>query len=84
MMATLRQCPPDKIGNHKVKLVCDYLTGENAEISGSDVLEYRLEGGSRVLVRPSGTEPKIKIYALCKDIDPNALGESLLKVITKE
>jgi len=84
MMVTLRQCPPEKIGGFKVQLVCDYLTGENAHIKGSDVLEYRLEGGSRVLVRPSGTEPKIKIYALCKDTDPEKLGAELLKLISKE
>jgi len=55
-------------------MVTDYLDGtcrdlktgavKNAEISGSDVLGFHFEGGSKLLVRPSGTEPKIKFYML--------------------
>jgi len=55
----------------------DYLTGKNAHISGSNVLEYRLEGGSRLLIRPSGTEPKIKIYALTINLPSEALAREL-------
>ena len=34
------------------------------ELKGSNVLEFNLENGSKILVRPSGTEPKVKVYLL--------------------
>ncbi len=57
------------------KSVTDYLPGEKkladgtiekTELSGSDALCYEFEGGSKLLVRPSGTEPKIKFYVLAR------------------
>lgn len=68
----LRQSRPDEICGRAVTEVSDYenslrtvlSTGETSEIDlpKSDVLSYTLEDGCRVIVRPSGTEPKIKIY----------------------
>ena len=40
------------------------------ELVGSNVLKYRLADGTDVVVRPSGTEPKVKVYILAKGIDP--------------
>jgi phosphoglucomutase len=57
-METLRQVPPKKIAGKTVLRVVDYL----AESFLSDVLEWNLDGGSRIVIRPSGTEPKIKAY----------------------
>lgn len=40
------------------------------ELSGSNVLRFELEDGTSVIVRPSGTEPKIKVYVLTRGADP--------------
>ncbi|MBQ2737151.1 MAG: phospho-sugar mutase, partial [Clostridia bacterium] len=59
--------------------VTDLVTGEvsSTGFDPSDVLYYVLECGDKVIVRPSGTEPKIKIYVLCHDTDERALDEKL-------
>jgi len=72
IMETLRQNPPKQVDTLKVELIKDYgssvatdtLSGKTSEISlpKSNVLAFHLEGGSSLIVRPSGTEPKIKIY----------------------
>lgn len=79
MMTTLRNNPPKMIAGQDVVSVADYKeskktdmkSGETEEIKlpKSNVLSYKLPGGSGVIVRPSGTEPKIKIYitAVAKD-----------------
>jgi phosphomannomutase len=63
-MAGLRDQPPSRIGGLTVERARD-LSGSDAEAAGlprSDVLTYWLDGGSRLVVRPSGTEPKLKCY----------------------
>lgn len=72
MMAGYRSNPPKKINNSQVVRMNDYstlvstncLTGETEKIDlvKSDVLQFFLEDGSKISVRPSGTEPKIKFY----------------------
>ncbi len=72
MMKTLCEVPPTEIAGSKVATISNYITsekticktGEKTEIKlpKSDVLEYVLESGSSVIIRPSGTEPKIKVY----------------------
>lgn len=72
MMKDMRQNPPKYIQGSPVVKVYDYLSGEVKDIvSGtnetlefptSDVLQYTTEDGSKISVRPSGTEPKIKFY----------------------
>lgn len=57
-MQTLRQYPPQEVAGIGVVKVQDYLLS-----SGMDVLTFFLEEGSKLTIRPSGTEPKIKIYA---------------------
>jgi phosphomannomutase len=84
-MAAMRKNPPKKIGGEHVVAVRDYLAshrtslGDGAvtpiDLPKSDVLAFELEGGTRVTVRPSGTEPKIKYYF--DVIEPLAAGESL-------
>ncbi len=74
LMADLRQTPPTEIGGMKVKEQKDYKDGSvhcvecgkdsKMELSGSNVLRYELEDGTSVIVRPSGTEPKVKVYIL--------------------
>lgn len=66
-MEDLRKNPPAAISGHKVAVILDYLWSESNPngISGlpsSDVVQLRIDDGSLITVRPSGTEPKLKIY----------------------
>lgn len=98
IMHRLRNHPPLKIAKKNTVLIEDYLTGtathflENftskLDLPTSDVLIYYLEDGSKICVRPSGTEPKIKFYlSLQANIRhrneiPSAEKEILQKVAT--
>ena len=72
MMASLREAAPDAIGGAKVVTVRDYRSGVEKSLANgteceimlprSNVLEFVLENGGSVIVRPSGTEPKVKYY----------------------
>jgi phosphoglucomutase len=72
MMDNYRNHPPEKIHGIKVVEIRDYKlmeiknlvknTSEKINLSSSDVLQFFLEDGSKITVRPSGTEPKIKFY----------------------
>ncbi len=76
LMANLRRTPPAEIGGMEVAQrkdyqdgsVVDVKTGEKSamELSGSNVLRYELTDGTSVIVRPSGTEPKVKVYVLTR------------------
>ena len=93
MMTALRNNPPKTIAGEEVITVSDYFThtctdtktGNVSEITlpKSNVLSYKLPGGSGVIVRPSGTEPKIKIYitAVAKN---RALAEEKTKAISAD
>jgi phosphomannomutase len=61
LMSSLRQSPPHDIGGIAVKRVEDLAHGLDG-LPPSDVIRFWLEDGSRVMVRPSGTEPKLKVY----------------------
>ena len=76
LMAGLRATPPKEIGGEAVKTWKDYKDGSVVdaatggksamELSGSNVLRYELADGTSVIVRPSGTEPKVKVYILAQ------------------
>ena len=70
IMADLRANAPAAIGDYKVVKVVDYKKTEETGLPAANVLVYTLEGGATVIVRPSGTEPKIKAYytTLGKDL----------------
>lgn len=61
LMKSLRTAPPAEIAGWKVNGMTDYL-GSDTGLIPSDVLEFRLEDAGKVIVRPSGTEPKLKLY----------------------
>ena len=61
LMAGLRKDPPKEIAGYAVETALDY-DAEGTGLPKADVLEYRLAGGHKFMVRPSGTEPKIKVY----------------------
>ena len=80
IMDDLRALPPKKIGENSVIAISDYETSEKTELKTgkktvitlpkSNVLYYDLdENGSNLIVRPSGTEPKIKVYITSIDAD---------------
>ena len=74
LMAGLREKPPVEIGGVAVKEQKDYQDGSvvcvadgaktTMELSGSNVLRYEMADGTSLIVRPSGTEPKVKVYIL--------------------
>ena len=76
LMASLRSEPPKEIGGTEVVRQRDYLDGSiyvagvgkvgKTPFEGSNVLYFELADGSSFIVRPSGTEPKIKVYVLCR------------------
>lgn len=76
IMEKLRENPPAQIAARKVTGIADYARSTDADLvrgtesvihlPKSNVLCYRLEGGAQVIVRPSGTEPKVKIYYTAK------------------
>lgn len=70
IMQGLRENPLTEIGGCKVVKVVDYKKPEETGLPAANVLIYTLEGGATVIVRPSGTEPKIKTYftTLGKDL----------------
>ena len=61
IMKQLRQTPPTAIGGMAVESLVDYNTAGTG-LPKANVLEFRLAGGAKLMVRPSGTEPKIKFY----------------------
>jgi phosphomannomutase len=61
MMAALRESLPAEVAGRKVLRALDYASG-TLPLPKSDVLTFELEGGSRIIARPSGTEPKAKFY----------------------
>ena len=84
IMDGLRQNPPAKLGDYAVVKVTDYKKPEETGLPAANVLVYKLEGGAEVIVRPSGTEPKIKTYftTLGKDLaEAQAQKEALAAAI---
>ncbi len=62
IMKDLRENTPSDFGGNKIVKVTDYLDTASTGLPKSNVLRYDLEDGSVLIVRPSGTEPKIKTY----------------------
>ncbi|SHH49506.1 phospho-sugar mutase [Clostridium grantii] len=81
MMETYREEYPTLIGAKKLAEAIDYSKGYK-DIPSSNVLKYYLEDGSWYAVRPSGTEPKIKIYIYTK-ADSDAAADKNIEVMEK-
>ena len=65
LMDGLRVTPPTDFAGCKVEGVIDYASGVNG-LPPANVVEFGLEGGNKVIIRPSGTEPKVKAYLFAK------------------
>ena len=89
LMRSLRAQPPAEIGGVRVAQYKDYADGTVRDaasgavtkmtLSGSNVLRFELTDGTSILVRPSGTEPKIKVYILTKGADAGERDANLAK-----
>lgn len=62
LLKELRENVPETIGGKKVTGYTDYLTQSEYDIPKANVIQFDLEGDAQIIVRPSGTEPQIKIY----------------------
>lgn len=65
LMHTLRTAPPKEIGGLALEQMNDYSFGLNG-LPKANVLEFCLHGGAKAIVRPSGTEPKLKLYLFAR------------------
>lgn len=84
IMKNLRLSHRYHIGENKVTCIIDYLKSSvydivldkvtNITLPSSNIIEYKIEGGSNIIIRPSGTEPKVKAYIMCtgKSIEESA------------
>jgi len=89
LMKGLRENPPADIAGVRVSQFKDYADGSvldcatgaktSMELSGSNVLRFELADGTSIIVRPSGTEPKIKVYILTKGADAQAREANIAK-----
>ena len=61
LMDRLRSEPPQTMGGFTVEKMLDY-TKEGTGVPKANVLEFRLSDNAKIIIRPSGTEPKIKLY----------------------
>ncbi len=103
MMAGFRNNPPKYLGGSQVQIVKDYetlkeinlISGEVTDIrqkTTSNVLQFFTEAGTKISVRPSGTEPKIKFYCEVKGKldsyheydDTDRIADEKIDVILKE
>ena len=82
IMKALRAEAPSEIAGAKVEAVVDYATCVNG-LPKADVIEFDLEGGNKAIVRPSGTEPKIKLYIFAKGEDA-AAADALIAAIEED
>ena len=82
IMESLRAEAPVQIAGAKVEAVVDYATCVNG-LPNADVIEFDLEGGNKAIVRPSGTEPKIKLYIFAKGEDA-AAADALIDAIEED
>ena len=79
IMRMLREKPPRTIGKRVVKDTLDYSMGLNG-LPKANVLEFRLEGCGKAMVRPSGTEPKMKLYVFSRESSMAGAREALQKI----
>ncbi len=89
LMANLREKPPVEIAGVAVKEQKDYKAGSvvnvadgsktTMELSGSNVLRYEMVDGTSLIVRPSGTEPKVKVYILANGASKAECDEKVAK-----
>ena len=76
LMKELREQPPAQFAGCAVEGVVDFASGVNG-LPAANVIEFDLEGGNKIIFRPSGTEPKVKAYLFAKRETREAAAELL-------
>ena len=93
IMESLRNDPPAEVLGHKLMVVNDYKKSESRSVDGSvsvidlpksNVLKFIFEGGLGIIARPSGTEPKLKIYYTVKADSMEAADGILAKLAGRD
>lgn len=91
LMQNLRRQPPKQLNGAAVTAVKDYLDGEKTGLPPADVLAFYLEDGRKVLIRPSGTEPKMKAYIFAHsdtkkaaELAAGGLAETVRSLLTED
>ncbi|MCH5165561.1 MAG: phospho-sugar mutase [Clostridiales bacterium] len=79
VLASVRVAPPASLDGSKIVESYDYLTQKKFDLPKADVLSFKAEDGSKLIIRPSGTEPLIKVY-----ITAACGGEARIDAILKE
>jgi phosphomannomutase len=82
-MAKLRAAPPTTIGRRQVVAVTDYIEGTGG-LAPSDILRLELDDHARVMLRPSGTEPKLKVYVEVVVDAADRFGPELLAEVVRD
>ena len=80
VIANWRNNPPAQIGEYKIEKIVDYLN-DNTGVPKQNFLEYYAGGGLKFILRPSGTEPKLKIYLFLKGQDKQTTKQKALEVM---
>lgn len=85
IMRDLRKSPPQQLAGFPIHCLEDYLLSEKTclitnektplDLPSSDVLIFRLSNGSKIAIRPSGTEPKVKIYCCVRENNNTSVEE---------
>ncbi len=83
IMKDFRTSPPEQAAGRKITKSIDYMNADKTGLPAADVLEFILEDGSSFIVRPSGTEPKIKVYISAKGTTL-AESEEIIAMLSKE
>ena len=88
---TMRESKPTEIGGYKISIIRDYLLQTSTDLQSyqvtpielpkSDVLYYELEGGASFVIRPSGTEPKLKAYLTVSAADNDTAEKALADLV---
>ena len=88
-MESLRKAPPQRIAEYGIVKIADYSSGKIYDLRTgataptgqpkSDVIYFVLENDDKIIIRPSGTEPKIKIYSLIRGNSEEEIAEKAKK-----
>lgn len=69
IMENLRKSPLSLVGGFGVKNIVDFMDDSNKELPKANVIRFELDKDSVLIIRPSGTEPKIKIYVMSESVE---------------
>ena len=84
ILKELRTNPPTEFAGFKVVHINDYLKGVE-DLPKADLISFRLEHGIKVMIRPSGTEPLIKVYlTLTETKELNQINKPIMQDCFKE